>query len=125
MVEATMTTLPDLHSERFKALGHPVRLAILRRIVQGPVDGTPVGAIQEAVGIPGSTLSHHLACLAETGLVLVEREGTTLRYRAHFEALHQLTEYLWLDCCKGGPGAAGCASSEPGCCTATPGSPKA
>jgi DNA-binding transcriptional ArsR family regulator len=119
MVEAAMTPLLEQNSERFKALGHPARLAILRRIVQGDENGTPVGTIQEALGIPGSTLSHHLSCLAETGLVLVEREGTTLRYRAHFEVLHQLTEYLWVDCCKGGPVAA-----ESDCCSAAPAPPR-
>ena len=106
-----MTTLLDQNSDRFKALGHPVRLAILRLIVQGRQDGTPAGEIQAAVGIPASTLSHHLACLAESGLVLVEREGTILRYRAHFDALHRLMDYLWADCCKGGRD---CADS--GCC---------
>jgi DNA-binding transcriptional ArsR family regulator len=116
-----MTTLLDQNSERFKALGHPVRLAILRRIVQGHADGTPAGAIQEAVGIPASTLSHHLACLAETGLVQVERAGTILRYRAHFEVLHQLTDYLWLDCCKGGSGSTDGPCAGTGCCP--PGTP--
>ena len=90
------------HAERFKALGHPIRLSILRLIVQGAEAGTPAGVIQEHVGIPASTLSHHLACLAETELVQVEREGTFLRYRAEFLTLHALTEYLWQDCCAGG-----------------------
>jgi len=114
-----MTPSLDQNAERFKALGHPVRLAILRLVVQGHQEGTP-----DAVGIPASTLSHHLACLAETSLVQVEREGTTLRYRAHFETLHGLTEYLWQDCCKGGRAclaatpaeSPGCGSSQ-GCCT--------
>jgi DNA-binding transcriptional ArsR family regulator len=97
-----MATLLEQNAARMKALGHPVRLAIVRLIVQGHQEGTPAGEIQEHVGIPASTLSHHLACLAETDLVLVEREGTTLRYRAHFEVLHKLTQYLWEDCCKGG-----------------------
>ncbi len=97
-----MPTLLEENAERLKALGHPVRLAILRFVVQGHEGGTPAGEIQERVGIPASTLSHHLACLAQTELVLVEREGTTLRYRAHFDTLHRLTQYLWEDCCKAG-----------------------
>lgn len=48
-----------------KALGHPVRLSILRLVVQGPEVGTPVGELQDRIGIPASTLRHHLACLAE------------------------------------------------------------
>jgi len=102
--------MPDTHesnlvqesAERLKALGHPIRLSILRLIVQGPEDGTPAGEIQEQVGIPASTLSHHLSCLAEAQLVQVEREGTFLRYRADFRTLRALTEYLWKGCCSGG-----------------------
>jgi len=85
-----------------KALGHPVRLSILRLVVQGPEVGTSAGDIQDHVGIPASTLSHHLGCLAEAELVQVEREGTFLRYRADFRTLRLLTEYLWKGCCSGG-----------------------
>lgn len=102
MVATRATNLVDENAERFKALGHPIRLSILRLVVQGPEAGTPAGEIQEHVGIPASTLSHHLSCLAETQLVQVEREGTTLRYQANFRTLHALTEYLWKDCCSGG-----------------------
>ena len=117
-----MTALLEQNSDCFKALGHPVRLAILRLIVQGHEAGTPAGEIQAAIGIPASTLSHHLACLAESGLVLVEREGTTLRYRAHFDALHRLTDYLWADCCKGGRASAEDCCSDPSCCPTPAGS---
>ena len=117
-----MTPLLAQNSDRFKALGHPVRLAILRLIVQGRQEGTPAGEIQAAIGIPASTLSHHLACLAEGDLVLVEREGTTLRYRAHFEALHRLTDYLWADCCKGGRACSTDSCSDSGCCSTPAGS---
>lgn len=92
----------EINAERLKALGHPLRLSTLRLIVQGPEAGTPAGEIQEAVGIPASTLSHHLACLSEASLVQVEREGTFLRYRADFKTLRALTDYLWQDCCSGG-----------------------
>jgi len=89
-------------AERFKALGHPVRLAVLRLVVQGPEGGTPAGELQAQVGIPASTLSHHLACLADNGLVQVVREGSYLLYRADFARLRELTDYLWQDCCSGG-----------------------
>ncbi len=94
----------ELNASRLKALGHPVRLSILRFVVQGPEGGTPAGELQDRLGIPASTLSHHLAALAEASLVKVEREGTFLRYRADFPILQSLTEYLWEDCCKGGSG---------------------
>lgn len=85
-----------------KALGHPARLAIVRLVVQGPLEGTPAGELQARLSLPGSTLSHHLADLAEAGLLTATRQGTTIRYAARFDHLKGLTEYLWQDCCGGG-----------------------
>ena len=87
---------------RLKALGHPARLAIVRAVVQGPPEGTAVGEIQAQLAIPGSTLSHHLADLTRAGLLKAAKQGTIIRYAAHFEHLSNLTEYLWQDCCGGG-----------------------
>ncbi len=111
-----MASHVEQNANRFMALGNPIRLSILRLLVQGHESGTPAGAIQERIGIPASTLSHHLACLAETGLVSVEREGTTLRYRPNFSTLQKLTGYLWENCCQGGRIGLNC-SDAPGCCT--------
>ncbi len=95
---------PHLHTFALclKSLGHPARLSILRLVVQGPVEGTPAGEIQTRLNIPGSTLSHHLADLAQAGLVKATRQGTTLRYAACLERLKAITNYLWEDCCGGG-----------------------
>ena len=100
-----MNTLDPLLKEMaqcLKALGHPARLSIVRLVVQGPVEGTPAGEIQTRLGLPGSTLSHHLSDLAEAGLLMATRQGTTIRYAARFDRLKALTEYLWQDCCGGG-----------------------
>ena len=94
--------LLDVNVLRLKALGHGARLAIVRAVVQGPVDGTPAGEIQARLGIPGSTLSHHLSELTHAGLVKPSREGTTIRYAACFDNLRALTQYLWEDCCGSG-----------------------
>ena len=87
------------HAARLSALGHPIRLSILRQVVQGGDPGTPAGEIQKALGVPASTLSHHLSALAAADLVKIERQGTFLLYRADFETLMELTEYIWEDCC--------------------------
>lgn len=97
-----MASQMDKQSERMKALGHPSRLAILRLVVRGEKGGTPAGEIQAALEIPASTLSHHLEALSSTGLLVPEREGTFIRYRADFTELRKLTNYLWEDCCGGG-----------------------
>lgn len=91
------------HAARLAALGHPARLAILRHIVKAGDPGSPAGEIQRALGIPASTLSHHLSALAAADLVQVERQGTFLLYRADFATLLSLTEFIWEDCCGGDP----------------------
>jgi DNA-binding transcriptional ArsR family regulator len=99
----TSTDLVLSHITRqLKALAHGGRLAIVRAVVQGPVEGTPAGQIQARVGLPASTLSHHLADLTEAGLLRASRQGTTIRYAACFDQLRALTDYLWQDCCGGG-----------------------
>jgi DNA-binding transcriptional ArsR family regulator len=92
----------DRHAEQLGALGHPVRLAILRYVVQGGVDGTAAGEIQSKLDIPASTLSHHLDRLASSGMITPRREGTFIYYSADYGELKTLTEYLWEDCCKRG-----------------------
>ena len=97
-------TSPSLEkiTQQLKALAHPGRLSIVRAVVQGPVEGTSAGQIQSLLGMPASTLSHHLAELSEAGLLKASREGTTIRYAARFDQIKALTEYLWQDCCGGG-----------------------
>jgi DNA-binding transcriptional ArsR family regulator len=94
----------DLHAEQLSALGHPARLAIVRFIVQGGPDGTAAGEIQTHVDLPASTLSHHLKRLASAGLIRSRNEGTFIYYSPNFEALKQLTAYIWEDCCERGKG---------------------
>ena len=102
-----MDTLSQ-QSERLAALGHPIRLSILRHIVQGEQAGTPAGEIQQALGIPASTLSHHLSTLSAAQLVGVERQGTTLRYRADFDTLRALIAFILEDCCRRDSGKEAC-----------------
>ena len=49
------------------------------------------------------TLSFHLRTLTEAGLVRAEREGRSIRYRAAFETMNGLIEYLSANCCEGRP----------------------
>lgn len=61
-----------------------------------------MGSIQEKLGIPASTLSHHCKRLVETGLVTQERQSTTLICRAHYPAMQALIGYLSDECCADG-----------------------
>jgi DNA-binding transcriptional ArsR family regulator len=99
-----VTRKVDFHAEQLGALGHPVRLAVLRHVVQAGPEGSPAGEIQAKVDVPASTLSHHIDRLVRTGLLEARRDGTYIYYSAVFAALRALTDYLWEDCCKGGKG---------------------
>jgi ArsR family transcriptional regulator, arsenate/arsenite/antimonite-responsive transcriptional repressor len=96
----------DRHAEQLSALGHPVRLSILRFVVQSGGGGAAAGEIQNHVDMAASTLSHHLKRLVEAGLLSTRNEGTFHYYTAAYPALRALTDYLWEDCCKRGK--AGC-----------------
>ena len=102
-----MASQLERHAEQLSALGHPVRLQILRRVVQAGKDGVAAGDIQAHVELPASTLSHHLKRLIDAGLLSTRGEGTFHFYAALFPALRGLTAYLWEDCCKRG-GKSGC-----------------
>ncbi len=92
----------DRHAEQLSALGHPIRLSILRYVVQGGVEGTPAFEIQQHVDLPASTLSHHLKRLVDADLLKVRNEGTFHYYTPEFPSIRALTDYVWEDCCKRG-----------------------
>jgi DNA-binding transcriptional ArsR family regulator len=96
----------ERHAEQLSALGHPVRLQILRFVVQAGGDGSPAGEIQSHVDLPASTLSHHLKRLVDAGMLTTRSEGTFHYYAADYASLRALTDYVWEDCCKRGK--AGC-----------------
>jgi DNA-binding transcriptional ArsR family regulator len=92
----------DRHAEQLAALGHPVRLRVLRFVVQAGPEGAAAGEIQSHVDLPPSTLSHHLKRLVDAGLLTTRLEKTFHYYAADYTALKALTSYLWEDCCKRG-----------------------
>ena len=102
-----MTSKLERHAEQLGALSHPIRLAILRYVVQGAPSGTAAGEIQARVEVPASTLSHHLKRLVDAALLSSRTEGTFHYYAADYTALRALTDYVWEDCCKRG-GKTGC-----------------
>ncbi|MEE2778048.1 MAG: metalloregulator ArsR/SmtB family transcription factor [Acidobacteriota bacterium] len=86
-------------ADRFAALGHEARLRIVRLLLAAHPAGLVVGEIQDELEIPASTLSHHLDALRHQGLVLQEREGRFLRYRAGADALREVMTFLYAECC--------------------------
>jgi DNA-binding transcriptional ArsR family regulator len=84
---------------QLEALGNPTRLNIYRILVRAGAEGLPVGSIQDKLGIPASTLSHHCKRLLDTGLLSQERHATTLICRAQYPAMQALLGYLADECC--------------------------
>jgi ArsR family transcriptional regulator, arsenate/arsenite/antimonite-responsive transcriptional repressor len=56
-----------------------------------------VNEIGSELGIPASTLSHHLEELKNEGLVKVRRESTCLWYSPNAEALQELLGFLYAE----------------------------
>ena len=86
------------YASRFAALSHEVRLQILRRLRKAHPDGMVVGEIQQAIGVPASTLSHHLEVLFQEGLVRQRREGRFLRYTTDEQGLEEVIHFLKAEC---------------------------
>ncbi len=83
------------------AMGNEQRLNAMRLLLSSHPEGMVVGDIQSALGIPNSTLSHHLEKLKIVGLVNVKRESQFLRYSANTVALEELLSFLFAECCTG------------------------
>ncbi len=62
-------------------------------------DGLVAGEIQTELGIPNSTLSHHLEKLKNEDLVKVRRESTFLWYTANTKVLEELLGFLYAEWC--------------------------
>ena len=87
------------YADMFSAIGTEPRLRIMQLLLAAHPEGLVVGEIQEELEIPSSTLSHHLDKLRNEGLVEVSRESTFLRYTANTDALQELLQFLYAECC--------------------------
>jgi DNA-binding transcriptional ArsR family regulator len=85
----------------FDKLGHPTRLSILQLLVQAGDGGMTVGALQDRLQVPASTLSHHISHLAQGALLSQEREGRKLICRANYKTVEALVQVLTERCCAG------------------------
>jgi ArsR family transcriptional regulator len=87
----------DDHVEAFKALAHLSRLQVFFTLVRAERELT-VGEIQEAVGIPGPTLSHHLDVLRRAGLLESRKEERFIYYSVQRETVTTLCRLLTACC---------------------------
>jgi len=94
------------------ALAQEHRLAAFRLLVQAGPKGLPAGALAEALGLPPSSMSFHLAQLSNAGLVSQHRQSRSIIYAADFAAMNALLSYLTENCCAG----ADCSGAANGDC---------
>lgn len=86
-------------ADRLAELGQTTRLEIFRHLVKFGRNGVPVGDIQAALQVPGSTLTHHISRLVSVGLVVQRREGRTLYCVPQMDELDNLIAFLKEECC--------------------------
>lgn len=89
----------EMAAKRLAELGHDTRLSIFRYLVKVGSEGAPVGQIQAKLGVPGSTLSHHINRLVSVGLIRQVRESRTLYCVPQFDILKELIDFLLVECC--------------------------
>ncbi len=79
-------------AEKMKALGHPLRLCMVRGLVE--CGGCNVKKIMECTGVPQSTISQHLDRLKNAGLIAGERKGNEVIYRVIDPRIKKLLECM-------------------------------
>jgi ArsR family transcriptional regulator len=87
------------YADMFSAMGTEPRLRIMQFLLSAHPEGLVAGDIQSELGIPSSTLSHHLEKLKSEDLVSVRRDSTFLWYTANIESLQDLLGFLYSECC--------------------------
>lgn len=84
----------------FAALGSEQRLTVLLALVRAGPAGMSIGALGEATGVTGSTLTHHMKILAAAGLVEQARQGRSIICAAiAYERVRNLSHFLLTECC--------------------------
>ncbi len=85
------------HVEALKALAHLTRLQVFFFLVRADRE-VPAGEIQEAVEVPGPTLSHHLDLLRRAGLVQSRKEERYVYYSVNRDTVTSLVRLLTACC---------------------------
>ena len=87
--------------QALSSLSQETRLSIFRMLVTAGPDGVAAGKIAECLNIPSSTLSFHLTHLANAELVIPKRLNRSIIYKANYDQMSKLLQFLTEDCCRG------------------------
>ncbi len=88
-------------ADALAALGNRTRLRIFKLLVRAGREGANIGAIQRMLGVPATTLGHHLGALAKAGLVDQERRSREVVCTANYKAVREILDYVREECCAG------------------------
>ena len=88
-------------ADALAALGNRTRLRVFKLLVRAGREGTNVGTLQRHLGIPATTLAHHLATLTQAGLMAQERRGREVICTANYQAVNAVLAYVKAECCAG------------------------
>ena len=93
---ATLVATPE-HVDALKALAHPGRLDVFFTLVKARGE-MAAGEVQEKLGIPGPTLSHHLEQLRRAGLIQARRQERFIYYSVGSAMVNDLVRLLTACC---------------------------
>lgn len=80
-------------AELLKALAHPVRLCIVKGLLQN--GGCNVTHMQNCLNTPQSTISQHLQKMKSLGIIKGERNGLEINYTVANPLVRDLVEVLF------------------------------
>jgi len=103
LVDTSRHMRQELAIDVFSALAQSTRLETVRLLVAQEPDGLSAGEIARRLDVPHNTLSTHLAILARSGLITVERHSRSMICRVQLGAIRSLVLFLLKDCCNGQP----------------------
>jgi DNA-binding transcriptional ArsR family regulator len=88
-------------ADALAALGNRTRLRVFKLLVRAGREGTNIGTLQKHLGIPATTLAHHLSTLTQAGLMEQERRGREVICTANYQAVSAVLAYVKAECCAG------------------------
>jgi ArsR family transcriptional regulator, arsenate/arsenite/antimonite-responsive transcriptional repressor len=92
-LQATTATKPEEVARLCTALSHPLRVSLVALLRASP-HGAHVSDLAAWLGRPQSTVSHHLAVLARSGIISRQQHGTWTWCQVVPERLTELREHL-------------------------------
>lgn len=80
-----------LNSKAYKAIAHPIRRDILKRLREGP---KTAGDLAEAYEISKPSLSSHFSILKEADLIFARRDGNHIYYNLNLTVANEVLAAL-------------------------------